>query len=357
MKKYCVLLFLLFHISLFAGKIASSNGEYKDTNLTEAVNSQLVSIANKLNEDSRVQLTGNQTEFAKANGNANSAGTLNGNLYSGLDCGIATFAFSAGAAVTNFTKLDDITDDVNDGKDTYVGLATSGFGVSTIVNGDNISIMPIRGLMLEGKFSFFNNDNLAGTDIAYNSFLVGFGARYKLAAMPVQSSFLKMRALTAGAGLYYSQTDMEFESGEINKDEESTLEDGTRVQTESETKLNFKLSNKSLTIPLELVSSVRLFYLTNFIFGSGLDVVLGQTSVKVDSDSEITVKRDGVVQDPVTRPDLKLTDSETKELPYMIRYKVILGAGLNFGPARIEVPVAYYPSYGVSASLVVGSSF
>ncbi len=359
MKKIIVTVLVLFvTIGLFAGNITVTDGVYKDNILTEEVNRQLDEIAVDLNAKPMIDLTGNQTEFARANGNASSASIINGSLYSGLDAGIASVSFSAGSVFENPSKISGLVGDVQDGEDTYVGASISGFATNVIVNGDNLVFLPLKGLMLEAKFGYYSNDDLVGTGVQYDSLLIGAGARYKVAALPVQAPMFNLRALTVGSGIYFTSSKMAFEPDPIEQNSTGTIAaTNETVKTETETQLKFNVSNNSVVIPVELVTSAKALMFFNLIAGTGFDLVMGQTTIDVDSDSDIIVYKDEQVQDPITNPQINLEDSETKESPSILRYKMIFGLGLNLGPARLEVPVAYYPASGFAISVVSGASF
>ncbi|MFW6364898.1 MAG: hypothetical protein ACOC2H_00330 [Spirochaetota bacterium] len=358
MLRICILTFFITAwFNIFAGSVKVTDGVYADKNLENEVNRQMQEIADEIDTDPMVKLTGNQNDFVIGNANANASNVLNGTLYSGLDSGIASVSFGVGGSIVNPVKIDKFSDNIGEGKDTYVGSAFSGFSTNVIVNGDNLDFVPVKNLMFEGKIGYYSIDNLAGSDIGYNSILVGLGARYKVAALPVQTPLLQLRALTVGGGLYFSQTDITFQSEPIHEKSGTDIVDGNEVYTESDTVLDFKLSNTAVIIPVEVVTSAKTLYFMNFIAGTGVDLVMGQSTLTVDSDSDIIVYRDGQEQDAEKDPDIDLTNSDTTDSPAILRYKMIFGFGLNFGPARVEMPIAYYPTNGYSISLVSGASF
>lgn len=359
MKKTLIAAALLLSVNIFAGTITKTNGVYSDKDLEAEVNKQLGQIETDLNADPMVKLTGNQTEFATGNANANAASIINGSLYSGLDAGIAAASFSFGGATENPGKAFTLADDIQDGTDSYTGAAVSGFATNVLINANTLPFIPIDGLLLETKFAYFSGDDIIA-GLGYESLLIGAGARYKIAALPVQAPMFKLRALTVGAGIYYASSTMTFESDPIEKNQTSNVNIAGKlsdVETRTETVLDFELKNQSVIIPVEVVTSAKAIYFLNIIAGTGFDLVMGQTTVKVDSDSTINVYKDGALQKASTNPDLALSDSETKESPSIARFKIIYGVGLNLGPARVEVPVAYYPASGFAISAVAGAAF
>jgi hypothetical protein len=356
MKKFLLALpVLLISTMLFAGTLTKNDGAYDSTDLTDEVNEQLTLIQDDLNSNAMVKLTGNQTEFAKANGEASASSIINGQLYSGVDSGIASVSFSGGGAVVDPTALFTLANEVEDGTDSYAGAAVTGFGANVLVNGDQF--LPIKGFLFETKFSYFSAEDVFGTGLGYDSFLIGAGARYKAVSFPSQDQNFQIQPLTVGIGFYYSSSTMTFQSDPIESDQTDTADDGSTVRTETETTLDFELKNNSLVIPIEVVTSAKTVGFLNIIAGTGFDLVLGETVVDVTSDTTIDVYQNDTLQTPSTEPDLILTDSETKESPAVFRYKVIAGIGFAIGPARIEVPVAYYPTAGLAISAVAGATF
>jgi hypothetical protein len=350
-----ICLFLLI-TPLSAGQFSlTTEGEYSSGDLTSVINDQLRTIVTDLNSEKIVKLTGNQEEFALASANTGSSNILNGTLYSGLDSEIVAVGISAGGAVNNVSEISKFQSNIENGKDSDVSANLGGIGGWVGLNSSQLSFIPFNNLLLETKFAFV--DYQLNQNVQYGTLLLGFGTRYKMANFPVQDPLFKMRSLTIGSGIYYSQSDIKYKSDKISKN--STPEDlnGESIDTKTETYLFFDISNKAVVIPFEAVTSFQTLYVLNLFLGSGFDLVMGQTNIQVSTDTQINVYRDSTLETPVTKPKLELRNSDTVSYPSILRFKIISGFGFNIGPARIEAPLVYYPTSGLTTSLIAGVSF
>jgi hypothetical protein len=351
---------ITLQLPLIAGKFKlAEEGEYSSTELTDTINTQLRDITADLNERDIVKLTGNQDKFALGNSLATSANVLSGVMFSGLDATFASFSFAGGISAQDPNNLEDLQGNIKNGNDSEVGFSTGGYTLYSAINSDVIEYIPLKGLVFEAQIGLYDTDNLFDTtDIKYSSFLFGLGARYKIASFPLQNPILKIRSLTIGTSLNYSQSILSYDADPIDESSESTLDDGTTiVRTDSVTTINIKSEQRMVIIPVELVTSIKALYVFNFIAGTGFDLVAGQSKVSATADTDITVFENRVEVDASREPDFELTDSTTDTFPILFRYKMITGFGFEVTHVKIEVPIVYYPTSGFSASFMAGYSF
>jgi hypothetical protein len=103
------------------------------------------------------------------------------------------------------------------------------------------------------------------------------------------------------------------------------------------------------TIPVDVTTAVQLFYLLNLNLGLGLDFNMGQSDVVV----ALPIR----VNDPAGREIGSLSiDATTRGVsPSPVRLRLSTGFGLNLGPVKIDVPLTWYLTSGVSAGLSLGA--
>ncbi|MDA3900098.1 MAG: hypothetical protein PF637_06215 [Spirochaetes bacterium] len=351
-KTFFLLSVLLFTDHMLAGTIVVQEGTYATTEASEIINSQVHQIAEELNKDSIILLSGNQKNLADATHSAGTGVALSGALYTGFDARIASIGFGVGGGIENPFHLENFANNIRQGDDKGSSFAVGGFTTDITVNADQIPFVKHKGILLNVKFGYADSNDLI-KDVQFNSFLFGLGARYKLFELPVQMPLFRIRALTIGSGLYYSSSSLTFTPDPIeeNADEENGY------YTESTTNASFVLNNSNFVIPLDLVTSAEAFNFFNIIVGTGIDLSLGSSEIYADSDTTIRAyNSQHVLQETDDPAEMKLTDYKTKGSGPILRYKLIYGFGFSLGPARLEFPIIYYPDKGWAASVVFGAS-
>jgi hypothetical protein len=124
---------------------------------------------------------------------------------------------------------------------------------------------------------------------------------------------------------------------------------------EMQPKLNLNFNLNTFTIPLEVTTSVQLFYFMNLTFGLGADIGFGNTRLDVD----------GIVDSRFENMPASLSYTEAnmsvdmggQTSPSLINPKIMSGIGFSIGPVVIDIPFSYYPlvngfSFGISFGVV-----
>lgn len=276
-------------------------------------------------------------ELTRAFGNANTyashAATLRG--YQGYDL----FAISAGSMVSVQSPKDDpkfykkIKDELDFG-DLYAGV---GGNPAVIQVGINLGFI-IEDLYLSFKFGKFSyNVNTSDYKIDYKSNLSGLMLNYQLfKEKSILSRALLWRGISLGSGFIYSNNIVSF-----NKDLDLLTVTSGGYTALVDPSVDLVLDTKSIVVPVELYTSIRLFYLLSLGVGAGVDYVpYGKTNFKLKSAGSvlITAAPAGVGTVGATSIEANTNDIE----PDKLRSKIMANIGIGIGPFFIDMPASYY---------------
>lgn len=303
----------------------------------------------------------NQEDLARGFGNANvfssQAGTFQGfQNYSKMAITTGVM-LGVQAPSTDPDYYDDIEDDIEDEGDVYAGV---GAGVSFLNVGYNAkSIRPDLYLnFMFGSYSIEPDDE----DIKFSTTLIGIGANYTLAKPKTVSSLLKWRGLSIGTGLFYHSNKVTLAMELDGFTEDFFVDESGSTITGSiavDPSVLLELETKTVTIPLDIVTSVQVLHLLNFTLGTGIDFNMGKTDIILTADGDVEVID---INDPSTTinsitPGFVAIDGSTKDIsPSFARLRIMTGLGLNLGPVKLDIPIRYYfgsgASFGVTAGVV-----
>ncbi|MFW5808727.1 MAG: hypothetical protein ACOC2H_03685 [Spirochaetota bacterium] len=349
-----VVLSVLFSMTtLSAGTMVVTDGVYTPFSTT-IINNQVRDIADDLNDEAMIKLSGNQDNLATATHSSNASLILQGSLFTGLDAENASVSIGTGIGTENAPDLPNFADHIENGKDESTSVALGGIVGSVYFNADSLIGLPIPGLIFNFTGGGYTMDNIEGYDLSYESYLVGGGVRYKFYNIGLQEPMFQVRDFTVGTGVYYSNNETTF----IPEDIEKTSSESQGFYTRSNTELEFQMKSTNLTIPVDVVTSAKTINFINLIGGVGVDFTFGETEIDVKSDTSVTAfDSDDNVVETNNPAKMRLTNSKTTASAPVARFKTIIGLGLNFDPVRIDVPIAIYPTSGYTAALMVGGVF
>ncbi|MCL1911980.1 MAG: hypothetical protein FWG13_07235, partial [Leptospirales bacterium] len=115
--------------------------------------------------------------------------------------------------------------------------------------------------------------------------------------------------------------------------------------------LNYKMSSKIVTIPLELTTALRLLYCTNFTVGFGADLVMGKTDVKFGMDGGLKL-----TGGTATTPGRIEVAGGTKSSPSIVKPKLMAGIGIGIVDALvIDMPLTVYWGSGFDIGITIGT--
>ena len=215
----------------------------------------------------------------------------------------------------------------------------------------------LDGLYLGFKFGYFNLDMIE--DYSFSTFSLGLMANYQLVK---QKRFLGplflWRGVNIGSGLVYQRTNVGFgmDMGEYDVATEQLNINGHSVYvgaeiTDSRANLDFNIN--TVTIPLEVMTSVRLLGILNLSVGAGIDFGFGaaklNTRVAATAETTFSGNYDTYVEEiSPARVDI---DVGGKNTPKFFNPKVMAGLGVGIGPVLLDVPVTIYVGQGYNLGL------
>ncbi len=298
----------------------------------------------------------NMPKLAKGFGNANTyashAATLRG--YKGFDI----FAIGAGSMLSVQAPSDDpmffteLQDELDTG-DIYAGV---GGNPAVIQAGLNLGFI-IDGLYISFKFGKFDYAiDRSDYSIEYNSNLFGVLLNYQIFnEKSILARSILWRGLSLESGFIYSNNIVSFYK-ELPTQE---VDNGIFYAT-VDSSVDLVMDTKTVVVPIELYTSIRLLYILNIGVGGGFDYVpSGSTSFKLKSAGPIEITDDSVggLTGLVGRKGSVSIDAGTDPVePDKFRPKLMANIGLSMGPIFIDVPATYYYTdngyaIGISAGL------
>ncbi len=324
-------------------EVTFDNGGPIDTAISTQAETDIAGLISKYS---------NMPDLAKGFGNAatyaSSAATLRG--YQGYDI----FAISAGSMLSLQAPSSDplffmdLKNDLDKG-DVYAGVggnpaAVEGglnldflvdrlyisfkFGKVNYKTGDSIGV---------GRFKYKTGGEKYG--IEYESNLFGVLANYMfIKEKAILKRMLLWRGVSLQSGCIYSNSIVSY----YKKLTPVVVTGAGGYTATADPSIDLVLDTKTVVVPLELYTSVRLFYVLNIGVGGGVDFVpYGRTSFNIKSAGPITI-------DPASPTGggtvgSVAVDASTKDVkPDYYRPKFMTNLGLGVGPVFIDMPLTYY---------------
>ena len=300
-------------------------------------------------------------KIARGVANAGAAATHIATQRSFSDYRAFAFVYGLGVAYSApssdlFVAMQRVAEDLSDDGDAYFGVA---FQPWTISFGVNLSDW-VDGLRVNAKFGLFYPSIRADDvgELTFRSMTVGVGADYQIIkTFDLPGGIIRWRGVTIGSGLNY-QSNMAVIAYEIEDKTKSlrtpvTKTDlGVTVPGAPETighlvlspGIRAEINSRSWSIPLELSTGFRLFYLLDMNVGIGTDFAFGHTELALGTDAEIDFEPAAGVSESMISVDpgsANLGISEESR-PQFVRPRITFGVSLNLGPLKFDVPMMYY---------------
>jgi len=340
-------LFLLLsagNLSAMTVDVTFDNGGPIDTALSTLVETAVLTELSKY--DDMPDLT---RGFGNANTYASHAATLRG--YQGYDL----FAISVGSMVSVQSPDDDpkfyekLQDKLDDG-DVYAGV---GGNPAVVQAGLNLGFL-VEDLYMSFKFGKFDYEiDKSKYKIDYQSNLFGILLNYQIFKQKaILARTLLWRGISLESGFIYSNNKVSFYK---ELDELAPITSGTYTAI-VDPSIDLVLDTKTVVVPAELYTSIRLLYCLNIGVGGGFDYVpYGKTNFKLESAGTIKVT-DSAIPGFEAKGDAKIKASTDDVEPDKFRAKLMANLGISAGPVFIDVPASYYftdngYSIGVSAGM------
>ncbi|PKL17364.1 MAG: hypothetical protein CVV49_11565 [Spirochaetae bacterium HGW-Spirochaetae-5] len=277
------------------------------------------------------------TGFGNANTYASHAATLRG--YQGYDI----FAIAVGSMLSVQAPNDDpmffteLQDELDTG-DLYAGV---GGNPAVVQAGLNLGFI-LDGLHIAFKFGKFDY-GVENSDfkVDYKSNLFGGLLNYQLInEKAILSRILLWRGLSLESGCIYSNNIVSFYKELPSQD---ITNGGYTVRVDKS--VDLVLDTKSVVVPIEIYTSIRLLYVLNIGVGGGVDYVpYGNTSFKLKSAGPIEVIADIPTAGLLigTKGSATINAGTDDVAPDKYRPKAMMNLGISAGPIFIDVPATYY---------------
>ncbi len=412
-KFFLIPVFLIFLVQSWAGEVKMTiappslniNSIVKDQLKTDlkainplltaaVVDNYITALEADLNSSVETSMTGLETQTNSSLSGFNNPtklteGFSNANAYtmhSGTMFGYQNyrlFSISGGLLVglqapslkINPSYISELTEDISKEKDVHVG---SGMGASANVALNAFFLK--KGLYLGLKYFPSQKLSYEGSSFEFGS--MGISANYKLIDNLGLLGLFKWRGLSLGSGFYRQSTNIKLDvelpsesvdanlnavdygevmTGTANSTLDSIIEDGLGIDGTEQMVLtptvDFNMDINTYMIPLEASTAVSLFFgMLNVGAGAGVDLVFGSfesslsANGKAGADSTQGAFNGSLEMQPV---DANITGSIDGG-PALMRPRLMVSAGIGFGPAKIDIPVIWYLSSGATIGLTLG---
>ena len=369
MKKlfFCFLILsLTVSGTLFAQEIRNRppvfRGEHEDI---DDINEELAKIFNDLEHELReelgVMITSPQKligAFANSSVFASAGATQRGHA------GYRAFAVSAGPMIGFQLPVSpiDLVKDVDGVMDNLLTESDVALGANVqLINaqiGINLSRFLLDGLYVGARVGFMN---LPIEDYNFSTLSVGGMVNYQLIKrinLPLR--FIQWRGINIGTGLIYQTSTLDFDyplETELEDGSETIEVFGHEVSVDTEANMHMKFNIKTYTIPLEVMTSIRLLWFLNLAVGAGVDIGFGSASLNVGG-SMVTNFTNLPEDMEQSRPGSISISMGGSARPTVLNPKIIAGLGLSLGPVILDFPFTYYPSdNGFNFGITVGVVF
>jgi hypothetical protein len=274
-----------------------------------------------------------------------------------------------------FTLLDEIMNVMKDGEgeagfdldrndlDIGIGLDIQAFNVQL---GINTSFL-LKNLYLGFKFSTFDSNwikTLPSSDIYFKTMSFGITAKYQLINQINMFGLLVWRGLNLGTGFIWQNTSLGFTTSLFPEEDLKNFPIETQIETIGTINMQFDetfrlgINTNTIIIPVEAMTSIRLFWFLNLALGVGVDIAFGSSNISARGSfdvSDVSGLPDDVIMD--VPPSLSYSLGG-KSAPSVFNLKAMGAVGFNFGPIIIDIPFTYYfVDNGYSLGITFGLTF
>lgn len=372
----------------FIVDLGPSYDQGAETLISSAVESVINSTFDTLVGDVNDQVAHyeDQSDLAKGFGEANAYAAHSGTLrsFANYDTFAVGLGFMAGLQAPSLdpSYYSSLGDELAQNGDVYAGVGTGLTFINVGVHGKIFNRL-LEDFYFDAKFGTFSIDESFGdSGQGYiETTNVGLGVSYALVRSKSLGlgGMLRWRGLSVSSGFLYNKTaagfspkldqqSQNFSSGTTediigDTDDETINISGTMTADPSAV---LDITSTSMSVPLEINTSIQLLYALNLSVGAGIDFIMGQTDIIIASANAVTMTGDVTAKDgnlgseqtvgSVSASGYEVEiDGSTKGIkPGFVKPRLMLGIGINILPVKIDIPVTYYPSAGAAIGLTVG---
>jgi hypothetical protein len=329
--------------------------------LIQSILDDLVAEANK-----ELEIFGNQSSlaqgFADANTHVSQVATQRAMQ------GYELFAVSLGTlAGFQFPAIDkagfrQAFDEFAQTGDIYMGIAWQAWALQVGINAGFL----LEDLYLSGKLGFFEfsydtdpSKEAQGT-FKFDAYNVGLLASYHLIkGMDLIPILFNWRGVFFSSGLILQSNSTSFNMTIDTIESDPFIFDPGYgfpiIDGTLELDPSFKVGVKTaaITLPLEIYTGLQILYLLETTIGLGLDLNLGGSDVILVGIGETNITGD--LEEWQGDPGVVTIDASTLGgHPTFVRPRICANLGINLGPVKLDVPMAYHFNYGFSIGATVG---
>jgi hypothetical protein len=224
-----------------------------------------------------------------------------------------------------------------------IGINTSKFLLKDLYLGFKFSLgkLPIGSLDIPG-FSF--RDLSLGLTGNYQ--LIG---QKKLAA-----DLILWRGINIGTAFIWQNTSMGF-SFPIPRDSDWIDIGGLSIGINYDIKADLEFNVNTFIIPLEAMTSIRLFWFLDFAAGAGVDIGFGSSTLDVIGSAKVNFPNIGQLGAVLDKPGSLSLNMGGSASPTLFNPKLMIGLGFGPGPVIIDIPVTwYFLNNGYSFGITLG---
>jgi hypothetical protein len=198
-------------------------------------------------------------------------------------------------------------------------------------------------------------------DFSFGSFSFGLMANYQwLPSRNIALGLLQWRGIKFGTGVIYQRTTVDYNImlDPIEQPIPFSVNsiDIPDMRAILEPEFNLEFSINTITLPLEVMTSVRLFYILNLALGAGIDIGFGSAKLGVATSANANVDPGTLLGDHMTQtePARLSTSIGGSQGPRFLNPKVMTGVGFSLGPVILDIPFTAYLDTGYSLGVTLG---
>jgi hypothetical protein len=227
----------------------------------------------------------------------------------------------------------------------------------------NTSKLLLNNLYLGLKFGYMSFDI---EEFTFKTSSIGAIGSFQLFThKKLTGALLLWRGINLGTGFIYQKTNLEYSLPMETYDYSFATSDfysgdsgdpiySHTIKMTVAPQLNMNFDINTYTIPLEVMTSIRLLGFLNLSFGLGADIGFGNASLSVSGEAEPSFT--GLPNDiHIVRPASLAISMGGNNTPNIFNPKIMIGLGFSFGPVIIDFPFTYYfQDQGYNAGITLG---
>ena len=286
---------------------------------------------------------GNQPKLAEGFANAGTYASHAAN-HRGL-MGYKFLVISAGtmfgiqAPASSEAGLLNALDDLETEGDLYAGAA---WQVISAQVGLNCSFL-VDDLYLSVKFGKFT---IEYEELSFDSFNIGILADYQLIKPKSLLGIIKWRGIKVGSGFIMetNTTDYTLALPPIEQIVANIGGTGQSATITLDPSINLGVETSTYTIPIDLVTGIRLLWIANISVGVGADINFGSSEIILGANGITNITSPGleVLGASFVPGSIAITGGTAGAGPKFLRPRITASLGLGVGPVKLDVPLTYY---------------